>query len=172
MEQAFKRLNEKRIEKLAVQIVKYQKFSTRAIFEKIDTSFLSKETAKVYINAGISYIKAGTRYKAVPAVLFQFIDDAIANCVQPLRPAFGEARRETNRVYKRKEAVLPVNKVVKNIVEDKQEITSKFDYGIKIDNRIILFKSEDEMEQFIKNLRFINPETELKAVTVSYDKLW
>ena len=66
---------------------------------------------------------------------------------------------------------MPVQKAVQKIIQ-KEEITSKFDYGIKIDNRIILFKSEDEMEQFIKNLRFINPETELKAVTVSYDKLW
>lgn len=91
--------------------------------------------------------------------------------VQPLTPSPMDARREFVRKYEKKETVLPVQKAVQKIIQ-KEEITSKFDYGIKIDNRIILFKSEDEMEQFIKNLRFINPETELKAVTVSYDKLW
>lgn len=169
MEKALDEMNEKRLLKLGEQIVKYQKFNTKAMLEKIDTNFLSDSTAKVYFNAGISYIKAGTKYRAVPSLLFQAIDKAKENCIQPLRPAQGEERRETNRVYTRKSAILPVNKVVEKIVEDKAKYISKFEYGIKIDNKIMIFTSKKEAEHFIDCMMYLTEAGKAELVTVDYD---
>lgn len=174
MKQAIKKLEKDSLETCAKLIVKYQKFRTDKVYKKFleqDSIMPSKSTAINYINYGISYIKYGKKVYSIRKEFYDCIDKCIAEHIQPLTPSPMDARRELVRKYEKKETVLPVQKTVQKIIQ-KEEITSKFDYGIKIDNRIILFKSEDEMEQFIKNLRFINPETELKAVTVSYDKLW
>lgn len=174
MKEAISRYEENCIKQCALLVVKMQKYKTSKIwevFEKDSAINLKKSTAVNYINYGISYIKYGKRSVNLPDKFYEEVDELIKQHVQPLTPKPSDARRFCVRKYEKKETVLPVQKAVQKIIQ-KEEITSKFDYGIKIDNRIILFKSEDEMEQFIKNLRFINPETELKAVTVSYDKLW
>lgn len=48
----------------------------------------------------------------------------------------------------------------------KQEVTKIFEYGVRIENRIILFDNEHSMATSIKNAKFVNLDIELQPVTV------
>lgn len=165
MEQAIKKFDETRLVKLAELIVKYQKFQTSLIWLQVlkDPSIIvSKSTAINYINLGICYLKTGQKYKSIPITLYKNIDDCVARHLQPLTPTLAQERRKIARDYTRKEAKLPIEK---NPVI-KQELTKTFEYGVRIENRIILFDTEHSMATFIKNAKFVNPDIELQPVTV------
>ena len=170
MKQVIDEFMQRKLEKCAELIVKYQKFRTNFVLEQINKANidLARPTLFNYVNYGISYILYGKKSRAIPENLYRNIDRFIETHLQPLTPSEENKRRIIRKKYTEKDTILPIEK----IPEIKAKITQDFEYGIKIDNRIILFTSEKEMEQFIKNLRFVNPEIELKAVTVSYDKLW
>lgn len=161
---------QKKLEKCAEFIVKYQKFKTNFVLEKLyaEGINLARPTLFNYVNYGIAYILYGKKSRAIPENLYRNIDRFIETHLQPLTPSEENKRRIVRKKYTEKDTILPIEK----IPEVKAKITENFEYGVKIDNRIILFQSEENMEQFIKNLKFVNPEIELKAVTVSYDKLW
>lgn len=165
MEQAIKKFDEARLVKLAELIVKYQKFQTSLIWLQVlkdHSIILSKTTAVNYINLGICYLKTGQKYKSIPNALYKNIDDCVARHLQPLTPTLAQERRKIARDYTKKEAKLPIEK---NPVI-KQELTKTFEYGVRIENRIILFDNEHSMATFIKNAKFVNPDTELQPVTV------
>ena len=165
MEVAINNLIEGQAERCAEIIVKYQKFTTNKVLEKfIEQNLLySKATATSYINYGIAYIMYGTKHYAVPKKIYNAIDECIAKHIQPLTPSEKDKRRIIKNKYQKKDAVLPVQK----IPEVKTELTEKFEYGVRIDNRIILFSTENGMNEFVRNIKFVNPETYIQAVEVT-----
>lgn len=165
MELAINNLIKGQVERCAEIIVEYQKFSTNKVLEKFEEQNLlyKKATAISYINYGIAYIMYGTKHYAVPKKIYNAIDECIAKHIQPLTPSEKDKRRINNNKYQKKDAVLPVQK----IPEVKTELTEKFEYGVRIDNRIILFSTENGMNEFVKNIKFINPETQIQAVEVT-----
>lgn len=164
MEQAISNLVDERTVRCAELIVKYQKFSTPFIWKKFreEKILVSNSTGVNYINYGIAYILYGTKHYAVSKKLYQAIDNCIANCLQPLTPSEKDKRRTHKKQYQKKDAVLPVQK----LPEVKAKLTEKFEYGIRIENRIILFHTENAMLEFIQNIKFINPNEKTQAVTV------
>lgn len=165
MEVAINNLIEGQAERCAEIIVKYQKFTTNKVYEKFKEQNLlySKITAKTYINYGISYILYGTKHYAVPKKIYNAIDKCLAKHIQPLTPSEKDKRRTHIKQYQKKDAVLPVQK----LPEVKAKLTEKFEYGVRIENRIILFSTENGMNEFVKNIKFINPSTEVKSVEVT-----
>lgn len=165
MEVVINNLIEGQVEKCAELIVKYQKFTTNKVLEKFTEHHLiyTKSTAISYINYGIAYILYGTKHYAVPKKIYNAIDECIAKHIQPLTPSAKDKRRINNNKYLKKETVLPVQK----IPEVKTELTEKFEYGVRIENRIILFSTEAGMNEFVKNIRFINPNEDIQAVEVT-----
>lgn len=165
MEVAINNLIEGQAERCAEIIVKYQKFTTNKVLEKVKEQNLlyKKATAINYINYGIAYILYGTKHYAVPKKIYNAIDECIANHIQPLTPNEKDKRRTYTKQYQKKDAVLPVQK----LPEVKAKLTEKFEYGVRIENRIILFSTENGMNEFVKNIKFINPETHIQAVEVT-----
>lgn len=165
MEQAIKKLEKDSLETCAKLIVKYQKFRTDKVYKKFleqDSIMLSKSTAINYINYGISYIKYDKKAYSIRKEFYDCIDKCIAEHIQPLTPNTMDARRELVRKYEKKETVLPIQRVP----EIKEKMTTIFEYGVRIENRIILFDNEHSMATFIKNAKFVNPDIELQPVTV------
>lgn len=165
MEVAINNLIEGQTERCAEIIVKYQKFNTNKVLEKFEEQNIlyKKATAISYINYGIAYIMYGTKhYAVVPKKIYNAIDECIAKHIQPLTPSEKDRRQINNNKYQRKDAVLPVQK----LPEIKTELTEKFEYGVRIENRIILFSTENGMNEFVKNIKFINPDEKIQAVTV------
>ena len=164
MEVAINNLIKGQAERCAEIIVKYQKFTTNKVLEKFEEQNLlyKKATAISYINYGIAYIMYGTKHYAVPKKIYNAIDECIAKHIQPLTPSENDKRRINNNKYQKKDAVLPVQK----LPEVKTELTEKFEYGVRIENRIILFSTENGMSEFVKNVKFINPNEKIQAVTV------
>lgn len=165
MKEAISRYEENCIKQCALLVVKMQKYKTEKVLEAIekDSSInLKKSTAVNYINYGISYIKYGKRSVNLPDKFYAEVDELIKQHVQPLTPKPSDARRFCVRKYDKKETVLPIQRVP----EVKEKMTTIFEYGVRIENRIILFDNEHSMATFIKNAKFVNPDTELQPVTV------
>lgn len=165
MKEAISRYEENCIKQCALLVVKMQKYKTEKVLEAIekDSSInFKKSTAINYINDGISYIKYGRISKNLPKIFYEEIDKLIEKHVQPLTPKPSDARRQLATKYEKKETVLPIQRVP----EIKEKMTTIFEYGVRIENRIILFDSEHSMATFIKNAKFVNPDIELQAVTV------
>ena len=168
MYQALEQLKEQRIEKIAEYAVKYQKFKTSSILEKIAKNNdvkMSKSNTELHLNCGISYLKYGKKNHSVANKFYQMIDKFVETHLQPLTPTLSEKRVCRKRDYTKKDVVLPVQKVV----AETKIVTEKFEYGIKIDNRIILFDKEEEMKQFIRNMKFIS-DIDIQAIEVEYNK--
>lgn len=165
MEVAINNLIKGQAERCAEIIVKYQKFTTNKVLEKFEEQNLlySKATAISYINYGIAYIMYGTKHYAVPKKIYNAIDECLAKHIQPLTPSEKDKRRTHIKQYQKKDAVLPVQK----LPEVKAKLTEKFEYGVRIENRIILFSTENGMNEFVKNIKFINPDEKIQAVEVT-----
>lgn len=168
MQNVINNLKENNLKRLAEIVVKYQKFKTFRIYKevlKIESLELGKSTLNNYINYGISYLKYGKKTHCVSQNLYEYIDDCVERCVQPLTPSASEARRVLERKYTGKEVTHPIEKVP--VI--KLPLTSKFIYGIRTDNRIITFDKESEMQEFMQNLSYIVPNVKLQPVTVEVE---
>ena len=143
-------------------IVKYQKFRTSLIAEKVKFEG-TPATITNYINLGVSYIKNKTKHQRVPAAIYEGIDEALRTHVQPLTPLMREERRVYHRDYSKKKNIPPVAKL--DIVTN--PITAKFEYGIKFpDNSIKLCQSKDYASGYIDALKSLNKLSEYKLVAV------
>ena len=155
-------LREKKFMDVAVDIVKYQNYKTSAILPKINHDF-NNSTLTNYINCGIVYIKTGARKNPAPKFLYDCIDKAVEKCVQPLRPSTEEKRMIKEQVYTRKNVTLPI---AKNEVISKP-LTAKVEYGVRINDNIVLQKTEEEARAFMRGINFLNPNNQIaKIVTV------
>lgn len=86
LENLTEKVRENRLKNLAMNIVQYQNFKTKAIIRKIDNAGYSESTLRFYIDKGISYIKSGKIYKEL-GNFTNYIDEYIAHHIQPLVPS-------------------------------------------------------------------------------------
>lgn len=148
-------IRQKQLRDLALSIVKYQNFKTSAAIKNIKF-VASQNTTKNYFGCGVSYIKSGgkVKHKAIPSKIYDYIDEYLAQHVQPLTPSEsdrrGEYKQRKNR-YHGKSAVPPVAKL--DIV--RQPLTEKYDdYGIKSpDGYVKICKSRDYAEGYMEALK-------------------
>lgn len=156
-------VKENRERNLALNIVKYQNFSTNAIMQKIDNAGYSDITLKMYINTCIAYIKTGKKSDRIAQNLYSYIDEYIAKKIQPLTPSKTEAR---GSFYSR---MHPVQKVLDkiqrhSIVIDntKEEVEIKH-IAVQMGNNIRICNSKDEAKAFLDGLSFMG-KTDAKIV--------
>ena len=159
-----KKVQENRLRNLAINIVKYQNFKTNAILNKIDWAGYSKSAIATYINCGISYIRKKIRKKNT-VNLYNYIDEAKANCITPLVPKENEKREEK----KQKQKIIPVQKVLQHI-NDKAIEDKKYQIAVQVDDSIKLQDDLKHAEGFLDGLRFCG-RTNVKIVRVRIEEV-
>ena len=165
--QAMKEAQQEKIKKVAEIILKYQKFKNSIIVEKMGDC-LAKSSKLNYITCGRHYLKTGEKYKNVVGNNFYiYLQNALDKHIQPLTPSFDEKLKITKRDYTKKEAILPITK----IINSNKKITTNIEYGIKINDKIILQKNEEMAKAFLNGIKFLNPETEAKVVAVEISNI-
>ena len=148
-----------RIRDIALTIVKYQKFKTKFIKEYVNVD-INEKTLDNYISFGITYINTKRVHKSCNKKLYDYIDYYVNQHVQPLNPPFDKKRLLYPKTFTKKDAKLPIQKIV-----NKEPLTEKFEYGVRKDNLIQVFKSKNEAELFIQGVKFANGEAKLLKVT-------
>jgi hypothetical protein len=157
-----KKKQEDRLRTLAFDIVRYQNFKTKAILLHIYHNGYSKKSLTSYIQHGISYIKTKKKTKG-GGNIFNYIDEAIKNCVTPLTPEDNEKRIFLQRKPKK----LPIQNVLKKINEQAISKENSRFLGIKIGDKIIIKESLDEIKAFQEGLIFMgNNNTKLIKVKI------
>lgn len=153
-------LQQKAIKDFAYNIVKYQKFITKIAVDKFEHAY-SKTTACNYFDAGLKYLRTGNTFNAnYNKNLYIYIDDAVANHVQPLTPSKNEERQVRKSYYTRKENNPPITKI--EVV--KKPLTAKINYGVQINDNIVVCKTEDEARAFLRGMRFLSRKDEVGRV--------
>lgn len=168
MKEALDEIKLKRFENVAETIIKYQNYKTDIAISKMDNS-LGKSTRINYLMYGIRYLKTGYKSCIVPSSIYKALDKCIEKHIQPLRPSESEKKRVHKRDYTKKNNNPPVSRL--KMVQ--KPVTEKFTYGVKVNDNIVLQKSEIEAKAFLKGIRFLNNnndnnnEIKLVAVTIS-----
>ena len=159
MKEAIRRLKEEEIARRALNIVKYQNFSTKVALAKMDT-----KVPRVVFESGVSYLKKGKRDHAISEKLKIELDKCVANCVQPLKPSHDEQRRFLKTIYQTKEAKPPIC----NLPVLKQKLSTVFDYGVQVGDCIKICKDEAEARAFLEGVNFMNKDS--KGVLIEVEK--
>ena len=148
-------IREKQLRDFALAIVKYQNFKTSAAVKYINYNS-SEVTIRNYFGCGVSYIKSNgkIRHQNMPTGIFKFIDEYLAQHVQPLTPSKSDERKEyksRKNIYHGKNSIPPVAKL--DIVR-KPLIEKYDDYGIKSpDGYVKICKSRDYAEGYMEALK-------------------
>ena len=162
IQQAMKEAQQEKIRKVAETILKYQKFKNSIIIEKIGDT-LAKSTKLNYITCARHYLKTGLTYKnVVGGNFYKYLQEYIDKHVQPLTPSFEDRLQETKRTYTKKEAKLSITNIVP------KKISAKIEWGIKVNDKIVLEQNEDRARAFLRGVKFLNNSnsTDIKLVTV------
>ena len=165
---AFQEARKQKLKKVAEDIVKYQNFQASIACEKMNTN-LAKSTKMNYITCGRYYIKTGNKYKGnvVGNNFYLYLQEAIDKHIQPLTPAFNERKREIKKDYTKKASTPPIKK----IIEQKGDLTTKIEYGIKTENKVILELDENNARAFLRGLKFLKSDINAKLVTVELTEI-
>lgn len=165
IQQAMKEAQQEKIRKVAETILKYQKFKNSIIIEKIG-DILAKSTKLNYITCARHYLKTGLTYKnVVGSNFYKYLQECIDKHVQPLTPSFEDRLQETKRVYTKKESKPPIVRVIP------KKITTNIEWGIKINDKVVLETNEERARGFLKGIRFLNNTCEAKLVTVEIQEI-
>ena len=81
-----------KLQKLATNIIKYQNFKSSAIPDEVKKDF-SYKTFASYFSQGLRYIKTQYKNPKTSKKLFQFIDEELKRCIQPLTPSEKDKKR-------------------------------------------------------------------------------
>lgn len=141
-------IQEATLKKLATEIVKLQKFKSSVAIHKLPGDYTINTKAN-YFRAGVRYLKDRTRLALAPNDLYNYIDEAIAKHVQPLTPKEDE-KSVPRKDYTRKEAVLPVQKIIEEI----KQVEPKC-YAVQVDKNIIVQNTINDARAFAEGLRFL-----------------
>ena len=125
---------------------------------------------KIYVfDAGLKYLRTGNTFNVnYNKKLYTYIDEAVANHVQPLIPKKDEERQIKKGYYARKENNPPITKL--EVV--KKPLTAKISYGVQINDNIVVCKTEDEARAFLRGMRFLSRKDEVgKLVTLEIGEI-
>lgn len=172
-----------RLRNLGENIVKYQYFKTTEIIKIIDNAGYKEETLRSYVNSGINYINTGKKFQQY-GNFYQYIDDAISRCVQPLTPKDNQKRQPHFNRYIRKTTSVPkemnvpvvnvLSKIACGAVKNENIKSSKCDvvpagtmYGVKMDKNIRIVGNILEAKSFKEGLSFMG-KTDAKIIEISF----
>ena len=145
--------------RIAKWIIKYQNFCINAAINNAPEGY-SKSTLRNYMTYGLQYLKHGKKIKLYNW-LYPYLDEVIKQHLQPLTPSIGERKRERTNDYTAKDNTPPVAKLACVT----KPLTAKIQYGLRFDDTIKIFKSEEEATWFNKGVEFVKGEAG-KIVTV------
>ena len=157
-----KNFAENRNELMAKWIIKYQDYKSKAALYYAPKGYTTSSLINYHQN-GIQYIKNGKKNKMYNW-LYPYIDKFIKEHLQPLTPSLAEKRKVYANNPTSKEAVLPIQKL--ECVS--KHITAKIQYGVKFDDFIKLFESEEEAKGFNKGIEYAKGTTG-RVVTVEIE---
>lgn len=161
--EAYKEAQQKKLKEIAEDVIKYQNFKNSIAVEKMRATHLAKSSRYNYIACGRHYLKTGQRYRnVVGGNFYNYLQDALDRHVQPLVPSFDEKLRVIKKNYTKKEAKPPITK----IIETNKKLTTNIEYGIKINDKIVLETNEDRARAFLKGIKFLSPNVDAKLITV------
>lgn len=159
LENLTEKVRENRLRNLAINVIKYQNFSTNAIIRKIDNAGLSEATLRFYLDKGISYIKNGTIYKAMNN-FNKYIDEGVEKHIQPLTPKDSEKRRTI--ATERKSCIN--SQIVKDILRQNNQ------YAVQVDNNIKLQPNLECAKAFADGLSFMG-KTDAKIIKIEIEEV-
>ena len=169
MKKALDELQLNNYKRLAHLLVKYQRFKTsvivKQIYKEIPSLQMGSSTVNNYINYSVAYLKYGTKSTVLPQFFYGILDEQVKECVQPLIPRKDEERLVHARNYTKKNITLPITKELEKIAP---KLTGKFIYGLQVDNRILTFEHEADMNKFLDNLKYIS-DAKFRKVTVEVE---
>ena len=76
-----------------------------------------------------------------------------------------EKLKEVKRTYTTKEAKPPIVKIVP------KKVTTNIEWGVKINDKVVLEKNEERARGFLKGIRFLNNTCEARLVTVEIQEI-
>lgn len=152
---------------IAKLVVQYQNFKTKVAIQHFPCN-VSEGTKQNYLNLGIVYIKTKVRSKAIPQKIYDFIDEFIENHLQPLVPKDEDKRRTINKIYHKKDAVLPAQNLIKELKAKSASMIAKFEYGVRIDDMVKICTSREEAITFMQGAKFAGNKN---VQVVSIEKL-
>lgn len=156
-------VRQNRLKELAINIVKYQNFTTSAFINKIDNAGYNASTLKLMICYAIRYIKTGEKNKRASA-LYPYIDEALKKHIQPLTPS-----KRDQRITRLKQKSIPVQKVLQHI-NDKAIEDKKYQIAVQTDDSIKLQDDLKHAEGFLDGLKFCG-RTNVKIVKVKIEEV-
>lgn len=151
---------------LAIDAVKYQNFKSEIAAGKLSYP-MALLTLKRYLNAGARYIKCGAKTYSTQELFYTYIDEALAQFVQPLTPSKYERGHRRKIDYTQKESRPPVSL----LPEVNTPLIEKFVYGIKTPNGIRTFETENDMRLFAEGIMLANPEYQIVCGTVKFEEI-
>lgn len=157
MRKVIENYKKQQIKQKAIMIVKYQNFKTNIALKKMEI-----KVSKPVYEAGVSYLKRGKITAPLSNIMKEAIDTTIKECIQPLRPTSAEERKWKFPIYQSKEAKPPICALP--IIHKK--LTTKFDYGVLVNNCIKILDSEKEARIFLEGIKFINGEGKLLEIEI------
>ena len=170
LENLTQKVQENRLNNLAINIVKYQNFKSSEIIRIIDNAGYSKSTLLSYINNGIGYLTNNKKNKKCGR-LYEFIDEAVAKHTQPLMPKDYQKRGITrgirtfnNNKVQTKTDIAPFETI------RKIEITKELIYAVQMDKNLRIQNSLKEAESFLEGLSFMG-NTNAKIVKLDIEEL-
>lgn len=166
------------LEHLAKEIARYKDWTTPSALDRINFATLSRNTAGFYFDNGVRYLNGQSCTLSKP--MKEYLDK-YSKEVTPLRPSEQNRRKSriTNPINRlkanqtiRKEIQIPRETITQSVqeipvqIEIKQEITSKFLYGVVSNNMIVTFKTESEAQAFMQGYKLMNSQAELKIIHI------
>lgn len=164
----FKNIKEKR---MAKGIIQYQNFMTKVALEKIDYTGYSLPTAKNMFQEGLRYLKTGTYCKSSGVgTLIKYIDEYKSRFVA-LTPKDSERRRTANKSNKAQSTSRVKQVAQSKPVTSPISVTEMFNFGIEMNGQFHKFKSADERCGFLRALKYVNNDSDIKLchMTISYE---
>lgn len=153
------------IENLAREITRYKDWTTPSALARINYATLSKSTAAFYFDNGVRYLNGMTCTLSKP---FKALLDKYSKETTPLRPSNENKRRFVTRTTTPK--IPPLTDYIKPKEEEnicvKPKVVEVFLYGALIDNVVVTFKTQKELQAFIQGYRFNKPDVNIKEITI------
>lgn len=146
-------------QRMANWIVRYQKFTIKAAIKNAPDGY-SEKTLQSYMTYGSQYLKNGKKVKLLK-FLYPYLDKALQQHIQPLTPSIAEQKRVFKNDFTKKDNTPPVAKLACVT----KPLTAKIQYGIRFDDTIKIFESEEAASWFNKGIEFAKGEAG-KVVTV------
>ena len=151
------------IKLLIKQLYKYQKFSSKALLNKINRVNYTEATVKRYSNMMHKYLTTGYKDPTIADNIYNILDECVAIHAPILTPSEKEKRISRPRKVKL------VQKVIKPVEPPKYIEKIPPQYAVKCENLIKLFSNKDIALGYIDCYKTIGDGKVVELVTVEFE---